>query len=257
MTRVALWLVVVMTMLASNLASVSVTHAASCQFELGFKVLHDAIPDTVGQCLDNRRNTPSGDKVQHTTHGLLVWRKADSVSAFTDGSFSWMIGPDGLVKRRNSERFRWETLPGTRDNPVPVGDTADIGAGLTLSVLHVSRDTGWMDPSELAAITGSGYQLVLAAVRVTNGGPGSNHLLGQTGFRAANLQPETDDYAPAGSVCGVYPDPLPAADIPPGGGISGTICFAVAAEDVNGLELYYRNPSPQEGRLYFWLVPAA
>jgi len=81
---------------------------------LGFKAFHDRIPDIVGNCRVNVHYNPeNGDGLQETTGanstgGLLVWRKADNWTAFTDGARTWVNGPYGLQSRLNTERFRWE-----------------------------------------------------------------------------------------------------------------------------------------------------
>ena len=83
--------------------------AAECQFVLGFKMLRDLIGhDIVGECLEDERYAANGNSEQHTTGGLLVWRKADNWTAFTDGYRTWINGPNGLVQRLNTERFAWE-----------------------------------------------------------------------------------------------------------------------------------------------------
>jgi hypothetical protein len=84
---------------------------ADCRLVLGFKALHDLIPQIVGDCLENEHHNPeNGDALQQTTGGLLVWRKADNWTAFTDGSTSWINGPSGLQSRPNSgPLFAWET----------------------------------------------------------------------------------------------------------------------------------------------------
>jgi hypothetical protein len=83
--------------------------AESCGFVLGFATLHDLIPDVVGPCLENEHHNPAnGDALQMTTGGLLVWRKADNWTAFTDGNRTWINGPYGLEERLNTERFPWE-----------------------------------------------------------------------------------------------------------------------------------------------------
>ena len=83
--------------------------AADCQFVLGFKTLRDLIGnEIVGECLENEHHNAIGDSVQQTTGGLLVWRKADNWTAFTDGYRTWLNGPNGLVQRLNTERFEWE-----------------------------------------------------------------------------------------------------------------------------------------------------
>ena len=88
--------------------------AADCEFVLGFatlKALIDEVegPDKVGQCLESEHFNPeNGDSLQQTTGGLLVWRKADNWTAFTDGYRTWINGPSGLQMRLNTEHFDWE-----------------------------------------------------------------------------------------------------------------------------------------------------
>ena len=86
----------------------ALAHGVDCAFRFGFKKIYDLIPDVVGQCLENEQYTVSGDSFQETTGGLLAWRKADNLTTFTDGSWTWIHGPDGLQKRLNSERFAWD-----------------------------------------------------------------------------------------------------------------------------------------------------
>ncbi len=83
--------------------------AQDCAFQLGFKSLHDLIPDVVGDCLDNEQHNPAtGITQQSTTNGQLTWRKADNWTGFTDGQRTWINGPEGLQQRLNSEQFPWE-----------------------------------------------------------------------------------------------------------------------------------------------------
>jgi hypothetical protein len=88
--------------------------AASCQFVLGFGVIHALIPQIVGNCLeDEQHNGTNGDGLQATTGsngagGLLVWRKLDNWTAYTDGYHTWVNGPCGLEERLNTQRFPWE-----------------------------------------------------------------------------------------------------------------------------------------------------
>lgn len=89
------------------LAPVSAS-AASCGFALGFKTIHGLIPGIVGTCLTDEQHGVNGDGLQQTTRGLLVWRKVDNFTAFTDGFHSWVNGPFGLQERLNSQRFSWE-----------------------------------------------------------------------------------------------------------------------------------------------------
>src|SRR5262249_39683584 len=99
------------------------------QFQLGFQALHDWNPAMVGDCTDDESHNPAnGDGLQHTTAwhgkgGLLVWRKADNWTAFTDGSTTWINGPFGVQSRPNAGPcFVWESCGsggGRVDRPVP------------------------------------------------------------------------------------------------------------------------------------------
>jgi hypothetical protein len=98
--------------LAVLLQVMPVEAQASCSFVLGFKALHDLIPEVVGSCVEDQRTNPeNGDALQQTTNGLLVWRAADNWTAFTDGSTTWVNGPVGLQARANGDRFPWEVGP--------------------------------------------------------------------------------------------------------------------------------------------------
>src|SRR5689334_10801324 len=72
---------------------------AACQFSYGFRDLAAQIPDIVGSCLEDEWHGLNGDGLQRTTGGLLVWRKADNWTAFTNGSITWLNGPFGLAAR--------------------------------------------------------------------------------------------------------------------------------------------------------------
>jgi len=81
---------------------------ASCQFAFGFKTMHDRIPAIVGNCVTDESYAANGDGLQKTANGLLVWRKADNHTAFTNGFNTWVLGPNGLQERLNNARFAWE-----------------------------------------------------------------------------------------------------------------------------------------------------
>ena len=105
------WLVVVIAVaLLATVTAVPPASADSCSFVLGFGALEQMIQQQVGQCLEDEQHNPAnGDGLQHTTGGLLVWRKADNWTAFTDGYRTWLNGPQGVQQRLNTERFAWES----------------------------------------------------------------------------------------------------------------------------------------------------
>jgi hypothetical protein len=140
--RCAPILVLAFVLFLPLLAAPSPAHAANCSFVLGFKSLDDALGGVVGQCVvDEHHNPANGDGLQETTNGLLVWRKADNWTAFTDGYHTWINGPFGIVKRLNTACFAWEKacVTGTGGSTAPgttVSFTSVVGAppGGTASV---------------------------------------------------------------------------------------------------------------------------
>jgi hypothetical protein len=116
----------------------------ACTFMLGFATLHDLIPDTVGNCLDNEFHDPqTGDALQHTTNGLMVWRKSDNWTAFTHGFQSWVNGPLGLQQRLNEQRYWWEANPDQLAIvPPPQPGERCHTAGLGLSLVGVHAGAG-------------------------------------------------------------------------------------------------------------------
>ncbi|MCL4543425.1 MAG: glycosyl hydrolase [Chloroflexi bacterium] len=135
----------VIPLLALLPAPVAAAPQSGCTFQLGFAALHALIPGVVGSCVDNAAYSgTTGDALQHTTNGLLVWRKAGNLTAFTDGYHSWINSPYGLVERLNSERFPWEPdFTGDPRFAVVLGDVPPDAALHALNLLHAR----WVDGS--------------------------------------------------------------------------------------------------------------
>jgi len=94
----------------SLLAPAIQSQATACAFQLGFATVHDLAPTQVGDCVEDEGHNPeNGDGLQHTTNGLMVWRKTDNWTAFTNGYRTWINGPNSLRYRLNEERFSWES----------------------------------------------------------------------------------------------------------------------------------------------------
>lgn len=152
-----LWVLLVVALL--GLRATSTARASDCQFVLGFATLADLFPKAVGQCLDNEQhNATNGDGMQHTTGGLLVWRKADNVTAFTNGYDTILNGPQGLEERRNMQRFAWEVNP----DGLPVIGYQPAGPAQFASPpgprLHVTQDTlGTVQGPLRFQLAGSGF----------------------------------------------------------------------------------------------------
>jgi hypothetical protein len=85
--------------------------AAACRYILGFATLHALDAADIGDCVDDQVFAANGDAQQHSAYGLLVWRKADNWTAFTNGYWTWVNGPYGLAQRLNTQRYAWEANP--------------------------------------------------------------------------------------------------------------------------------------------------
>ena len=147
--------------LSASLATPGVTLAQTalppgCQFVLGFADLAKQLPQQVGSCTDNQASSANGDALQHTsTGGLMVWRKGDNWTAFTDGWQTWLNGPDGLAKRFNDEWFEWEAYPAETDGvpvvedpPAPPSPT-EVSLG---SLIHTDQTLDNCGPAAIAEV---------------------------------------------------------------------------------------------------------
>ena len=141
----------------SLLLSAAPIAAADCQFVLGFAALKSLIdaaegPDKVGECLEDQRFNPvNGDALQQTTGGLMVWRKLDNWTAFTDGYRTWINGPHGLQARLNTETFDWEASPPPTPTPEPT-PVPDYGAwefhDYTDLLTNVTEQRAWLEAEQ-------------------------------------------------------------------------------------------------------------
>ena len=106
-----------------------------CQFLPELAAMRELVgADTVGDCLeDEHPNLDTGDIEQRTTGGRLIRRQIDSITLFTDGSITWVNGPDGLQSRGNNERFGWEIGPAEVSGAAsPASDPASDAAALPI-----------------------------------------------------------------------------------------------------------------------------
>lgn len=140
----------------SLLAPGALRAQGACSFVLGFAALRDQLPQEVGRCLEDQRATPEGNAEQRTSGGLLVWRKADNWTAFTDGHRTWVSGPQGLQQRLNTERFPWEAdaagFPAPL--PVPAGPAASDPAAPVLAWYYPQFSQGLQADARNAAGAG-------------------------------------------------------------------------------------------------------
>jgi len=148
-----------------------------------------------------------------------------------------------------------ETGTGTRENPIPVGQTAALGEDWELTVVSVEPDAkaAVMAESTFNDPPAPGRQFFMATVRVTYVGTaseefysGSLRVVGQS----AVAYDSWDDS------CGSIPDELADRELFPGGTIEGNLCWSVASADIDSLALYDSYQDSDE-RVFFSLAPGA
>lgn len=158
--------------------------AANCQYVLGFATLHDLLPGTVGACLEDEQHNPAnGDGVQHTTGGLLVWRKLDNWTAFTNGYETWVNGPYGVQHRLNTQHFAWEGAgSGAGSQLVEAGpeQTLQYYYELINARRYADAYAIWRTPPSTLAQFAAGFQGT-TSVAAAVGRPEDNSAAGTSG----------------------------------------------------------------------------
>jgi len=173
------------------------------RFQLGFKTLAGLIPEEVGDPLENEHHNPlNGDGLQTTTGGLLVWRKADNWTAFTNGWRTWVNGPLGLQERGNQERFGWETE--TERVEAVEGRPADLVT------------TGWAVAAAPAGLVGAG--VIDRTPSSPTPGFETTGALAATG--AAQVAESATPVFLPGATASPFPSAVPSATVPAGGIVS-------------------------------------
>ena len=187
------------------LAAANAGKQSACGFTLGFAALRDRLPREVGACLEDERHDPTtGDAVQQTTGGLLVWRKLDNRAAFTDGTQSWVDGPYGPQRRGNDQRFAWEPNPERLSiTPPPAPGERCHPAGLTLEVAGSDAGAGnvvatFRFRNELA-VPCTFYGYVGAQLLAADRQPLPTQVVRGGGFLAGDPGPTLVRVAPSGT----------------------------------------------------------
>jgi hypothetical protein len=127
---------------------------------------------------------------------------------------------------------------GTRENPVPIGTTADLEDGWKVTVMNVIpdatnavlRENQFNDPPK------AGNQFFLARIQAKYTGSGSDTFGGSYRLRAVG--PSSVGYTTFTNHAGVIPDPLPDSEVFSGGVIEGNIGWEIRSSDASTLVMY-------------------
>ena len=129
---------------------------------------------------------------------------------------------------------------GTRENPVPTGNSVDLGDGWQISVVKVIPDATDIVLKEnmFNKPPKPGDQFFIARVQVKYTGTNSAQFDGSYRLRAVG--PSNVGYSTFQNNPGVIPDQLPSSDVFTGGTIEGNVGWEIKSSDANALEMYDR-----------------
>ena len=127
---------------------------------------------------------------------------------------------------------------GTRDDPIPLGTTVDLGDGWQIAVMSVIPDaTNFVhQENQFNNPPKAGDQFFLARVQAKYTGAGSATFGGSYRLRAVG--PSSVGYSTFANSPGVIPDPLPDSEVFSGGVIEGNIGWEIKASDAGSLVMY-------------------
>jgi predicted esterase len=166
--RALVWAAAALLVVVAGGPAAAARAQSVCRFAGGFAALRAAAgADVVGDCVEDERAVPApggGAAQQRTTRGLLTWYRSSGWAAFTDGDQTWIDGPSGLQRRRNTERFAWEA--DATGSGLPVRYPPELSVAET-----PSHPAYALYPPDLAIAPGATVPAVLALHGVGFDGP--------------------------------------------------------------------------------------
>jgi len=153
-----------------------------------------------------------------------------------------------------SGEFDPNAAPGSFQNPVPVGESENVGGGWEITVVAVRPD----DTEAVLAENSfneppiAGRQFFVADVQVTNVGTEPAEFDGNFRLRADGVEGNYRAFAPDDR-CGVVQNEWEEPEIAPGESVTAAICWSVPSSDAANIRLYDQE-AVTETRVYFALV---
>lgn len=170
---------------------------------------------------------------------------ADTTEAETPATPAAEAAPTKLDGGDDSSSATETELPppsddrGSREAPLPIDTSADIGAGWVVSVLEVNPNATELILAENQFNTPPepGQQFFMITISATYDGPeASSELPVGNAFQVVgDLSVTYYSFDPG---CGVTPNEFPRTEVFQGGSIWGTICFAINSADADSLVMF-------------------
>lgn len=184
------WLICTALVAYALVVSLPAGAEPDCEFVLGFSELRDVLgTEIVGDCVGNQQLLTNGDASQRTTNRVLIWRRADNATLFTDGAATWIVGPFGLQMRPSDQRFDWE-MSAVEIVPAPAAPAESTSTGPSAAP----------GPSIPTALSGHCYQIAADIALETVPTAGSTAVGAQRAMNEICRQ-AAEQYGPRGVEC--------------------------------------------------------
>lgn len=231
--------------LVAGVAPAAHADVITCRYQLGFAELARLLGTKAGTCREDQHSAFNGNAEQQTTTGLMVWRKADNWTAFTDGYRTWINGPNGLEERLNGQRFAWEPDFGAFGTsaigpvppapPPPPGPQPSVpGTGLGLPVAGPTLQMTALSVERLPGLS-RGTRLLKVTVKVE---PGTRSVGAYASWDFRLRSPGGVEYRPSSYAAAGRPGALGDGTLMRGQFVVGDLYFEVP-EAVEGYGLHY------------------
>jgi len=127
---------------------------------------------------------------------------------------------------------------GTREDPLPIGTSLDLGDGWTIAVLSVTPDATEqiLQENMFNDPPAAGNQFFMARIRASYNGPDSDEFGGRYRLRAVGSS--ALGYSCFENNAGVTPDRLPDSELFTGASIEGNIAWEIKSSDAESLVMY-------------------
>jgi hypothetical protein len=198
-------------------------------------------------------------------------RKGKRLAVTSAATKGWKTGPWAGACSGTTPTCRFKVLrasrlavtfvpPGARSNPIPLGQAAPVGSKWRLVVNAVTANA---NAAVLAASGGASYavppagaQDFMVNVTATYTGGGSSIVDDLTGYVEA-VGSHKATYDSTTSCPGQWPDPsfkyVNEQQIFSGQSASGNICFLIASNDADSMELFAGSSSSGQAQIWFAL----
>lgn len=163
-----------------------------------FAALDASMPEAVGGCVGEAREDPTtGDLVQLTARGALIWRRLDDMALFTDGLALWSDRPALAGPYPLAEALSLLEAPGAA---AALPDSGPVALPAADFQVNSSEDAGDAAPGDGVCATIIGACTVRAAIMEANATAGLARVVVPAGVYKLGIEGPGEDAAVSGDL---------------------------------------------------------